>query len=154
MEQTLTDCPFCGLSLPANAQTCPHCDLPLITPTADIADHEHPEPRPEYCRGKLRVVVSAANQAEGEMIEGLLRGQGIPCLVRRAAAADVPDFLAAGWRDVMVPESGHAAACELLGIEPQQRVESATTVGAFFFRFAAIVLLCVIAAAVIYSLLA
>lgn len=152
MQQTLTDCPFCGNALPANAETCPNCDLPLVGSAPPPTDGEFPPPLPEYCKGRPRTVVSAANLVEAEMIEGLLRGQGIPCLVQRSASADVPDFLAAGWRDVMVPESGHAAACELLGVEPQRRDQEAATVGEFLFRFVAVVLACVIAAAVIYML--
>jgi hypothetical protein len=35
-------------------------------------------------------------------------------MLRRARGFDVPDFLAAGPRDVMVPESGYEAARELL----------------------------------------
>jgi hypothetical protein len=152
MQQTLTECPFCGKALPANAEACPNCDLPLLDPSTQLSDDEFPPPLPEYCKGNPRVVVSAANQVEAEMIQGLLRGRGIPCLVRRSASADVPDFLAAGWRDVLVPESGHAAACDLLGIEPQQGAQNTTTVREFFFRFVVAALACVIIAAVIYML--
>jgi hypothetical protein len=35
-------------------------------------------------------------------------------MLRRSAGFDVPDFLAAGPRDVLVPESGVAAAREIL----------------------------------------
>jgi hypothetical protein len=35
-------------------------------------------------------------------------------MLRRARGFDVPDFLAGGPRDVMVPESGYEAARELL----------------------------------------
>jgi hypothetical protein len=40
------------------------------------------------------------------MIEGLLRENGIESLTQRNGGFDVPDFLAAGPRDVLVPESG------------------------------------------------
>src|SRR5262249_33551705 len=40
--------------------------------------------------------------------------QGIPSLLRRARGFDVPDFLAAGPRDVLVPESGYERAREVL----------------------------------------
>jgi hypothetical protein len=63
----------------------------------------------------------ARNQAEAEMMEGLLREQGIPTLVRRTGGADVPDFLAAGPREILVPASGAALARELLGTpEPEE----------------------------------
>lgn len=55
--------------------------------------------------GELVRVAGGRNQAEAEMIAGLLREEGIPCLVRRAQSADVPEMLAAGTRDVLVPLS-------------------------------------------------
>jgi len=70
--------------------------------------------RPELARGELVCVAGGRNQAEAELIHGLLLEEGIPSLVRRAAGFDVPEFLAAGQRDVLVPESGAAAARELL----------------------------------------
>jgi hypothetical protein len=66
--------------------------------------------RPEYARGDLRRVATAAQQAEAEMIQMLLLDEGVPSTVRRSAGFDVPDFLAAGPRDVLVPESGLEAA--------------------------------------------
>jgi hypothetical protein len=38
----------------------------------------------------------------------------VPSILRRTAGFDVPDFLAAGPRDVLVPEAGAEAARELL----------------------------------------
>ena len=48
-------------------------------------------------------VAWARNQAEAELIAGLLLEEGIPSLVRRSGGFDVPDFLAAGPRDILVP---------------------------------------------------
>jgi Putative prokaryotic signal transducing protein len=59
-------------------------------------------------------VAGGRNQAEAELIQGLLLEEGIPSMLRRTAGFDVPDFLAAGPRDVLVPESGSEAARELL----------------------------------------
>ena len=59
-------------------------------------------------------VFFAANQAEAEMIEGILASEGIPCLIQRTGSADVPDFLAAGRRQILVPASAEAKARELL----------------------------------------
>jgi hypothetical protein len=50
-------------------------------------------------------VASAQNQPEAELVQGLLRNAGVPSVVRRSGGADVPDFLAAGARDVLVPAS-------------------------------------------------
>jgi hypothetical protein len=44
----------------------------------------------------------------------LLLEEGIPSTLRRTAGFDVPDFLAAGPRDVLVPDSGLELARELL----------------------------------------
>ena len=67
----------------------------------------------------------------------------MPSLVRRARGFDVPDFLAAGPRDVLVPAAGVAAARQVLlqseiisedgrdnGIDPPWRL-FAGVVGAF-----------------------
>ncbi len=70
--------------------------------------------KPEYSRGPLVKVGRAANQPEAELIETLLLEEGIPSLQRRSGGFDVPDFLAAGPRDILVPESGAQAAREAL----------------------------------------
>jgi hypothetical protein len=70
--------------------------------------------KPQYARGELRRVATARQQPEGEFIQMLLLEEGIPSTLRRTAGFDVPDFLAAGPRDVLVPESGLEAAREVL----------------------------------------
>jgi pimeloyl-ACP methyl ester carboxylesterase len=54
---------------------------------------------------ELVTVASAQNQAEAEFVQNILRDAGVPSILRRSAGADVPDFLAAGRRDVLVPAS-------------------------------------------------
>jgi Putative prokaryotic signal transducing protein len=49
-------------------------------------------------------VAYAQQQAEAEMIQGLLSAHGIPSMLKRAPGFDVPDFLAAGPREVLVAE--------------------------------------------------
>ena len=44
----------------------------------------------------------------------LLLEEGVPSTLRRTAGFDVPDMLAAGPRDVLVPESGLEVAREVL----------------------------------------
>jgi hypothetical protein len=80
---------------------------------------------PEYTRGDLRRVATARQQPEAELIQMLLLEEGVPSTVRRAAGFDVPDFLAAGPRDVLVPESGLAVAREVL--RQSEIVEEAPT---------------------------
>lgn len=65
-------------------------------------------------KGKLVKVGYGQQQAEAEMIQGLLSEHGIPSMLRRAAGFDVPDFLAAGPREVLVPEEQAERAREVL----------------------------------------
>jgi hypothetical protein len=71
--------------------------------------------RPQYAQGPLVRVATARNQAEAEMLEGLLLEEGIPSLVRRTGGFDVPDFLAGGPRDILVPAAGAELARGVLG---------------------------------------
>ena len=59
-------------------------------------------------------VASARNQVEGEFLQGLLLEEGVPSVLRRARGFDVPDFLAAGPRDVLVLKSGVQVARDVL----------------------------------------
>ena len=61
----------------------------------------------------VRVAV-ARNLAEAEFIQALLREEGIPSLLRRSAGFDVPDFLSAGPRDVLVSGVSALDAREVL----------------------------------------
>ena len=95
--------------------------MPLVragaTEVEEPRDERHERARkirPEYTRGELVRVAGGRNQPEAELIQGLLLEEGVPSLLRRTAGFDVPDFLAAGPRDVMVPESGVAVAREAL----------------------------------------
>ena len=64
--------------------------------------------------GRLVKVGYGQNQAEAEMIQGLLSEHGIPSMLKRAAGFDVPDFLAAGPRQVLVAEELAEQAREVL----------------------------------------
>jgi hypothetical protein len=70
--------------------------------------------KPQYTGGRQVRVASARNLAEAELIQGILLEEGIPSVQRRTRGFDVPDFLAAGPRDILVPEAGVGAARELL----------------------------------------
>jgi hypothetical protein len=69
---------------------------------------------PRYSEGPLVKVAWGGNQSEAELIQGFLLEDGIPSVLRRSPGFDVPDFLAAGPRDILVPESAAAAAAEVL----------------------------------------
>jgi Putative prokaryotic signal transducing protein len=95
--------------------------MPLVQPDREPLDEPLSEAHgrarkidPRYTEGRLVRVAGGRNQAEAELIQGLLLEEGIPSMLRRTAGFDVPDFLAAGPRDVLVPEAGSEAARELL----------------------------------------
>jgi hypothetical protein len=69
---------------------------------------------PLFTEGELVRVAGGRNQAEAELIQGLLLEEGVPSLLRRTPGFDVPDFLAAGPRDVLVPQAGVEAARDVL----------------------------------------
>ena len=70
--------------------------------------------KPQLTEGQLVRVAWGRNQAEAEFIQGLLLEEGVPSMLKRTAGFDVPDFLAAGPRDVLVPASAVATAREVL----------------------------------------
>jgi hypothetical protein len=95
--------------------------MPLVTqggaPLDEPLSEAHERARkidPRYAEGELVRVAGGRNQAEAELIQGLLLEEGVPSILRRSPGFDVPDFLAAGPRDVLVPESGAAAARDVL----------------------------------------
>ena len=107
--------------------------MPLVHPSGPAlaasgsVDDRHARARkikPQLADGELVRVVGARNQAEGEFIQALLLEEGVPSLLRRSAGFDVPDFLAAGPRDVLVPQAALSTArdvllqAELIGPEP------------------------------------
>jgi hypothetical protein len=75
---------------------------------------EDPTARPLSGRLQLVKVAYAENLPEAELIQSLLRQEHIPSMVRRNGAFDLPDFIAAGGRDVLVPVSQADRARELL----------------------------------------
>jgi hypothetical protein len=83
-------------------------------PARDDVHERARKVRPELTRGPLVRVAGGRNQAEAELIQNILLEEGVPSILRRTAGFDVPDFLAAGPRDVMVPESGALVAREAL----------------------------------------
>ena len=114
-------CPGCGADPDEGASFCAHCGMPLVTPGGEPLDEPlsdaHERARkidPRYTEGELVRVAGGRNQAEAELIQGMLLEEGVPSILRRTAGFDVPDFLAAGPRDVLVPEAGAEAARELL----------------------------------------
>jgi hypothetical protein len=112
-------CPGCGAEPELSEAFCGRCGMPLAATEAldEPLNDAHGRARkinPLYTEGRLVRVAGGRNQAEAELIQGLLLEEGVPSMLRRAAGFDVPDFLAAGPRDVLVPQAGVEAAREVL----------------------------------------
>ena len=114
-------CPACASTHALDQRFCPRCGMPLVyagrTGVDEPITDRHERARkvkPQYTEGELVRVAGARHQAEAELIQGLLLEEGVPSLLQRTRGFDVPDMLAAGPRDVMVPASGVETAREVL----------------------------------------
>jgi hypothetical protein len=114
-------CPGCGQAQVAEEGFCSRCGMPLVAAGGDAGEAPVSEAQararkinPEFTEGRLVRVAGSRNQAEAELIQGMLLEEGVPSVLQRSAGFDVPDFLAGGPRDVMVPEAGSVAAREVL----------------------------------------
>jgi hypothetical protein len=154
-------CPRCATRYPLEERFCASCGMPLTyAGRVDVEEHvsgrreQARKVRPEYTHGDLRRAVTARQQPEAEFIQMLLLDEGIPSTVRRSAGFDVPDFLAAGPRDVLVPESALETARQILrqsDLEPSY--ESGRAPGAAGGgRSAAFLLLGILAVAALVAL--
>jgi hypothetical protein len=117
-------CPACGTGGDLTERFCPRCGSPFVhapgmagpsSPREDEARARARKVHPPYAEGELVRVATAQNQPEAEMVQGLLLESGVPSLVRRSGGFDVPDFLAAGPRDILVPRGGEETARAVLG---------------------------------------
>jgi hypothetical protein len=114
-------CPSCAAPHPLDERFCRDCGMPLVyaghqgvdQPVTD-AHARARKIKPQYSEGELVKVAAGRNQAEAELIQGLLLEEGVPSMLKRSRGFDVPDMLAAGPRDVLVPRSGAGAAREVL----------------------------------------
>jgi uncharacterized protein YbaR (Trm112 family) len=128
-------CPTCARTFPLEERFCPDCRMPLVYAGSTGTDHPITDVgerarkiKPQYSEGELVRVAGARNQAEAEFIQGMLLEEGIPSVQRRTRGFDVPDFLAAGPRDVLVPASGALPAREVLLEAELVPTETAPTV--------------------------
>jgi pimeloyl-ACP methyl ester carboxylesterase len=91
--------------------------MPLVLTGSEAPDPARERARkidPRYAQGEPLKVAFTRNQAESDLVQNILLEEGIPSIARRTRGFDVPDFLAAGPRDVLVPESGAEFARALL----------------------------------------
>ena len=155
-------CPSCARSHGPGERFCADCGLPLVhapgiadRPKSELAERAR-KIKPGYAEGPLVRVATARHQAEAELIQGMLLEEGIPSLARRSGGFDVPDFLASGPRDVLVPQSGEAAARDLLRTTaPRPRVSGNSAPRPWVRALAAalaVLLVAVVAAGVITAI--
>ena len=113
-------CPSCGLSHGDDERFCSRCGVPLVVaggPVEAVVDERGERARKikrQYSEGPLVWAATTRNQAEAELIQNLLLENGVPSTLRRTRGFDVPEMMAAGPRDVMVPTSGAETAREVL----------------------------------------
>lgn len=117
-------CPSCAAEHVGDERLrfCPACGFPLVHADVDVEAEYEPDAidrrarriERRYTDGPLVAVGWARHQAEAELVQGLLSEAGIPSMLRRSRGFDVPDMLAAGPRDVLVPESGVEVARQVL----------------------------------------
>jgi len=127
-------CPSCARAWPNSERFCPDCGMPLTYGgVLDARQDEATSPvrerarkiKPQYTEGALVRVATGRHQAEAELIQGVLLEEGVPSVLKRTRGFDVPDMLAAGPRDVLVPASGVDVAREVLlesDLAPAERV--------------------------------
>jgi hypothetical protein len=113
-------CPKCARRFSLDERFCPDDGMPLVYVGRDgeqpiTEAHERARRiKPQYTQGELVRVAGGRNLAEAELVQGILLDQGIPSVQRRTRGFDVPDFLAAGPRDILVPEAAAHDALALL----------------------------------------
>lgn len=143
-----TSCPFCGARFHSGASACPACDLPLLGADgehpperrrapfdgASLFDEAFPDddfmPERSFERSlaterregddEMRCLLIAMNQAEADMLESMLRAEGVPCLVRLLGPR--PYSMASSRCELLVPEFALPHARELLRIEESPAV--------------------------------
>lgn len=113
-------CPTCARKFKLSERFCPDCEMPLVyvgrgeqEPITEAHERAR-KVKPEFTGGEPVKVGFARNLAEAQMIQGILLEEGIPSYERRSRGFDVPDFLAAGPRDILVPGAAAEEASRLL----------------------------------------
>jgi hypothetical protein len=125
-------CPTCARKFPLSERFCPDCEMPLVyvgrgeqEPITE-AHEKARKVKPEFTGGDPIKVGFARNLAEAQMIQGILLEEGIPSFERRSRGFDVPDFLAGGPRDILVPGAAAEVARELLAGTGEHQLDPAT----------------------------
>jgi hypothetical protein len=113
-------CPRCARRYSLDERFCSSCEMPLVyvgrgeqEPITETHERAR-KVKPQYVGGRQVKVAFANNLPEAELIQGILLDQGIPSFQRRSRGFDAPDFLAAGPRDILVPQAAEEDALSLL----------------------------------------
>jgi hypothetical protein len=115
-------CPTCGRGHDGDARFCEDCGVPLVFeggPAEAVLTERQARARKvkkQYGEGELVRVAVGRQEAEAQLMQNLLLEEGIPSVLRRSRGFEIPGMLAAGPRDVMVPQSGEEAARDVLQI--------------------------------------
>ena len=140
-------CPACGVAHPDDQRFCRDCGLPLVAaggPAEEHADERRERLRkvkPQLAEGELVRVAIGRQLPEAELIQNLLLDEGVPSTLRRTRGFDVPEMLAAGPRDVLVPQSGVATAREVLleaEMIPEEQAQGASPARVLAWLLAAV----------------
>ena len=113
-------CPGCGAEHPGDERFCSSCGMPLVPeggPAEAVLSERAQWARkikPQLAEGDLVRVAVGRQLPEAELIQNLLLDEGVPSTLSRTQGFDVPEMLAAGPRDVLVPASGLATARDVL----------------------------------------
>jgi hypothetical protein len=113
-------CPRCARKYSLDERFCAVCEMPLVyvgrgeTEPITEAHERARKVKPQYVGGAQVKVAFARNLSEAELVQGLLLEEGIPSIQRRSRGFDVPDFLAAGPRDILVPQAAEEEARRFL----------------------------------------
>ena len=113
-------CPSCNRAHGDETRFCEACGVPLVPeggPAEAVVGERGERARKvkkQYTQGELVRVAVGRQLPEAELIQNILLEEGVPSTLRRTRGFDVPEMLAAGPRDVLVPQSGLLAAREVL----------------------------------------
>jgi glutaredoxin len=151
-------CPHCARRFSLDERFCPDDGMPLVyvgrgeeEPITEAQERAR-KVKPQYTSGDLVKVAWARNLSEAELIQGILLDQGIPSVQRRSRGFDVPDFLAAGPRDILVPEAAGSDARELLTDADAPEPAVASDEGRAIRLLAGMAVALVLAAAIVWAL--
>ena len=149
-------CPSCAVTYALDERFCRECGMPLtyagrtgIDEPVSAAHERARKIKPQFTEGALVRVAIARHQAEAELIQGVLLEEGVPSVLKRTRGFDVPDMLAAGPRDVLVPASGVATAREALMqadlLDTSERDAAVRPARLMFWLLASVALVAIIA---------